>query len=243
MAVVRRRNPPSKSLDDRIREEDDNKPISSSISFLDILRILGGVALLNSALSYYITKDPVFWGQRPWWTQPTQVQQWINGPLRLTDAELAAYDGTDPTKPIYLALNGTIYDVTVGRSYYGPGGMYGFFSGKDASRAFITGCFDTDLTPDTRGIEEMYVPLDDEEADQKLSKGELKTRRERETRVAREKVRQGLEGWAKVFRGDTGKKYFKVGEVKREEGWLERLPKRELCEKAKGQRKKRKVQK
>ncbi|KAF4550665.1 Cytochrome P450-like protein 89 [Elsinoe fawcettii] len=242
MADVRQRKSASKSLNDRIKDEDDNKPLRSSISLLDILRILGGIALLNTALSYYITKDPFLWGQRPWWASPSKVQQWLNGPLLLTDAELAAYDGTDPNKPIYLALNGTIYDVTAGRNYYGPGGMYGFFSGKDASRAFITGCFDIDLTPDTRGIEEMYIPLDDEEADAGLSKGELKTRRERETRVAREKVRQGLEGWAKVFRGDTGKNYFKVGEVRREEGWLERLPKRELCEKAQGQRKKRKVQ-
>lgn len=116
--------------------------------------------------------------------------------------------------------------------------MYGFFSGKDASRAFITGCFDTDLTPDMRGIEEMYIPLEDE--NEEVSKGELKKRRERDVRVAKEKVRQGIEGWARVFKGETGKNYFEVGKVKREEGWLEKMPVRELCEKAKGQRKKRK---
>ncbi|PNS18260.1 Membrane steroid-binding protein 1 [Sphaceloma murrayae] len=240
MAEVRRRGPQEDSIRSKIQEEDDNKPLKHSVSFVDILRILGGLALLNTALSYYITGDSFLWGHRPWWVKPGRLQTWLSGPLHLTDAELAAYDGTDTTKPIYLALNGTIYDVTVGRNYYGPGGMYGFFSGKEATRAFITGCFDTDLTPDTRGIEEMYIPLDDEEADKALSKGELKTRRERETRLAKEKVRQGIEGWAKVFRGDTGKNYFVVGKVKREEGWLEKMPQRELCEKAKGQRKKRK---
>ncbi|KAF9326544.1 hypothetical protein BG006_010038 [Podila minutissima] len=33
-----------------------------------------------------------------------------------------------------------------------PGGGYGFFSGKDASRAYTTGCFQTHLTHDLRGL-------------------------------------------------------------------------------------------
>jgi hypothetical protein len=37
------------------------------------------------------------------------------GPIRLTDQQLEAYDGTDPDKPVYIALNGTIYDVSVSR--------------------------------------------------------------------------------------------------------------------------------
>lgn len=39
--------------------------------------------------------------------------------------------------------------------------MYGFFGGKDASRSFVTTCFDpvNDLIPDLEGVEEIYVPL------------------------------------------------------------------------------------
>ena len=33
-----------------------------------------------------------------------------------------------------------------------------------------------------------------------------------------------------MFRGETGRPYFWVGTIQREEGWLEKLPKRELCE-------------
>jgi len=45
-----------------------------------------------------------------------------------------------------------VYDVTAGRDYYGKGGSYEFFAGKDAGRAFATGCFDTHLTHDLRGL-------------------------------------------------------------------------------------------
>lgn len=164
-----------------------------------------------------------------------------DGGVHLTDAQLREFDGSDPSKPIYLALNGTIYDVTVGKKYYGPGGTYGFFSGRDASRAFITGCFQEDLVPDMRGVEEMFIPIDDPEEDAKLSSGEKKTRRERDIRLAKAQVKEGIEGWAKLFSGSTGRDYFKVGEVVREKDWLEKTPMRELCAAGKQKRKKRKA--
>lgn len=50
-----------------------------------------------------------------------------------TVTELALYDGTDPAKPIYLGMNGLVYDVTTGREYYQPGGTYHWLAGKDSS--------------------------------------------------------------------------------------------------------------
>jgi len=52
-----------------------------------------------------------------------------------TAEELKKYDGSNPTSPIYLACKGVVYDVTAGEGFYGPGGPYGVFSGRDASRA------------------------------------------------------------------------------------------------------------
>jgi predicted heme/steroid binding protein len=161
------------------------------------------------------------------------------GTISLTDDELSLYNGTDPALPIYVGLNGSIYDVSASAHTYGPGGSYSFFAGRDAARGFITGCFAEDLTPDLRGLEEMYIPLDDPN-EKPISKAQRKLRRERELRVARKQIEEGIAHWADVFRGDTGRPYFYVGDIKREKGWLEKLPRRELCAHAKEGRPKRK---
>ena len=127
---------------------------------------------------------------------------------------------------------------------YGLGGSYHFFSGRDATRAFVTGCFDEDLTPDIRGVEEMFVPEDldvepvgAEGEEGKKAKRDWKIRRERAWRLARVRVRESVKGWQQVFDGGKGGKYFRVGRVKREEGWEERLgEQRNLCKQARGQR-------
>ena len=55
--------------------------------------------------------------------------------MELTVAELRAYDGSEDGKPIYVAVKGIVYDVTSGKSFYGLGGAYSLFAGRDASRA------------------------------------------------------------------------------------------------------------
>ncbi|KAF2673669.1 cytochrome b5 [Microthyrium microscopicum] len=198
---------------------------------LDILRILLGLFVLSSAMSWFINGDSMLWGWKPWFTRIGPISTWLKGPIVLTDAELLAFDGSDINKPIYVGLNGSIYDVSSNRGTYGPGGSYSFFAGRDAARGFITGCFKDDLTPDMRGVEEMYIPID-QDTDPVLSKGQMKIRRDQERRAAKKRVKDGIDGWADLFSGGTGKPYFYVGYIKREEGWLEKLPKRELCESA-----------
>ena len=55
--------------------------------------------------------------------------------MAFTLEQLKQYDGSDPPKPIYVAVKGRVFDVTAGKSFYGPGGSYCMFAGKDASRA------------------------------------------------------------------------------------------------------------
>ena len=97
-----------------------------------------------------------------------------SGHTKLPDAELRQYDGTDTTKPIYLAINGTIFDVSVSPSFYGPGGHYHHFVGRDASRAWVTECWDSEeqLTWKMDGVEDMFMPKYLDEELEKASQGD-----------------------------------------------------------------------
>ncbi|GFP84791.1 membrane steroid-binding protein 1 [Phtheirospermum japonicum] len=71
----------------------------------------------------------------------------------VTAEELKQYDGSDPQKPLLMAIKGQIYDVTQSRMFYGPGGPYALFAGKDASRALAKMSFeDKDLNGDLTGL-------------------------------------------------------------------------------------------
>lgn len=52
-----------------------------------------------------------------------------------TVAELASYNGDDPAKPVYLAYEGQVYDVSAGRAeFYDPGQPYHYLCGQDATK-------------------------------------------------------------------------------------------------------------
>ena len=59
-----------------------------------------------------------------------------------TVEQLRQYDGSTGSPGLYIALLGVVYDVSKGAQYYGPGGGYSFFAGRDASRAYVTGKFE-----------------------------------------------------------------------------------------------------
>ncbi|XP_017769666.1 PREDICTED: membrane-associated progesterone receptor component 1 [Nicrophorus vespilloides] len=55
-----------------------------------------------------------------------------------TVEELKKYDGTQEDGRVLVAVNGSVYDMTKGKRFYGPGGPYAAFGGKDASRGLAT---------------------------------------------------------------------------------------------------------
>ncbi|KAH9023490.1 cytochrome b5-like heme/steroid binding domain-containing protein [Lactarius pseudohatsudake] len=64
-----------------------------------------------------------------------------------TPHTLTKFDGKDGGR-ILLGIAGTVFDVTAGRGFYGPDGMYGNFAGRDASRGMAKQSFDVEmLTP------------------------------------------------------------------------------------------------
>ncbi|XP_047989737.1 membrane-associated progesterone receptor component 1-like [Leguminivora glycinivorella] len=88
---------------------------------------------------------------------PVTVQRLPKMRKDLTVQELRKYNGTQPDGRVLLAVNGVIFDVTRGKSFYGPGGPYAAFAGTDATRGLATGTvagsdkdYDdvSDLTPD-----------------------------------------------------------------------------------------------
>jgi len=58
----------------------------------------------------------------------------------MTLAELRKYDGlsSESEERICVAVNGKVFDVTKGKRFYGPGGPYSGFAGRDASRGLAT---------------------------------------------------------------------------------------------------------
>ncbi|XP_073020208.1 membrane steroid-binding protein 2-like [Primulina eburnea] len=71
----------------------------------------------------------------------------------ITEDELKQYDGSDSQKPLLMAIKSQIYDVSQSRMFYGPGGPYALFAGKDASRALAKMSFDEkDLNGDLTGL-------------------------------------------------------------------------------------------
>lgn len=61
--------------------------------------------------------------------------------------ELNQYTGQETAKPILLGLNGKVYDVTSGSSFYGPGSSYNVFAGRDSTKGLATGSLDASSLP------------------------------------------------------------------------------------------------
>ncbi|EDW03192.1 membrane-associated progesterone receptor component 1 [Drosophila grimshawi] len=55
-----------------------------------------------------------------------------------TIKELREFDGNQPDGRVLVGVNGNVYDVTKGKRFYGPGGPYATFAGRDASRNLAT---------------------------------------------------------------------------------------------------------
>lgn len=77
-------------------------------------------------------------------------------PRNFTAAQLRYFDGTKDAKtgdlkPVYLSLNGTVFDVSEGRDFYGAGGPYELFAGRECGVALAKMSFDTKYLNDLEG--------------------------------------------------------------------------------------------
>ncbi|SCZ98629.1 BZ3500_MvSof-1268-A1-R1_Chr3-1g05511 [Microbotryum saponariae] len=130
-------------------------------------------SLITLVLSVLLSKSltsTYSWGYKGKWIEPSHyLDTWhsftksapaIPKERLFTEAELSKHTGKDPKYPTYIAIDGDgkspVYDVSSSKAY-SPGGSYDFFAGIDAARAYVTGCFDTHLTHDLRGLTEKQL--------------------------------------------------------------------------------------
>ncbi|KAF5092469.1 hypothetical protein D0Z03_002845 [Geotrichum reessii] len=108
--------------------------------------VLIGLIILSIARRLFFSKDT----RREEYIK--KLQQGNKKPALFKDFTptiLAKFNG-EGKKPVLLAVKGDVFDVTSGKSFYGPGGPYSNFAGRDASRGLAKNSFD----------EEMLTPID-----------------------------------------------------------------------------------
>ena len=87
-----------------------------------------GVLLLITVIGWYTEHIMVAPTQNPESSTSSTL-------MRLTLIELSHFDGSSTTLPIYIGLDGFIYDVSAGKTFYAPGAVYHYLAGSDASRS------------------------------------------------------------------------------------------------------------
>ncbi|KAH9017989.1 cytochrome b5 [Lactarius pseudohatsudake] len=98
-------------------------------------------------------------GEYGWGVETAQLRKlWPTQQRLFSESLLARFDGTIEGIPIYIAIDGDVFDVSSNRRVYGPGGLLRAHvrapAGVDAARAFGTGCFKDHRTHDLRGLSE-----------------------------------------------------------------------------------------
>mmetsp|Transcript_10770 Transcript_10770/g.19470 ORF Transcript_10770/g.19470 Transcript_10770/m.19470 type:complete len:128 (+) Transcript_10770:337-720(+) len=83
--------------------------------------------------------------------------------------ELAAFTGDPPGTPVYVAVRDvssvetTVFDVSSAANFYGPGGPYHLFAGKNASHGLATGSLldeDVEKSTDDLGPSEIQALME-----------------------------------------------------------------------------------
>ncbi|KAH8303745.1 hypothetical protein KR018_011930, partial [Drosophila ironensis] len=121
---------------DSMRNKDDESFVRNLLS--EILSSPMNVALLAIIcfLVYKIVRDRT---EVPSATFPKDTEAQLPKLRRdFTVKELRQFDGNQSDGRVLIAVNGNIYDVSKGKRFYGPGGPYATFAGRDASRNLAT---------------------------------------------------------------------------------------------------------
>ena len=91
--------------------------------------------LFGAYAAYIITNEPTRDGTHA----PVNDEDDETEPPRdFTPQQLKEFNGKDEDTPLYVCVKGDVFDVSEARSFYGPGGGYALFAGRDASKCLAT---------------------------------------------------------------------------------------------------------
>lgn len=112
-----------------------------------IIIILVILFFAKSIFSEFINND-----KNPLDSVTDQISTVVEG--KFTPKSLVKYNGQDSPK-IFISVKNRVFDVTQGGAFYGPGGPYENFAGRDASRGLAKNSFDPEVLTDIND------PIDD----------------------------------------------------------------------------------
>ncbi|KAJ2594946.1 Dihydrodipicolinate synthase [Coemansia sp. RSA 1721] len=151
---------------DHHEQQQQPPPADTAQSFLRVFEPLSrtlenpvALGFLGLAAFFIIRSIIVSYSKGPERFSMKSVQQAsVPAQRDFTPRELAAFDGKDEGTALYIAVKGVVYDVSKSRGFYGPGGAYANFSGRDASRGLAVSSFGTEVLKD---LDEPVDTLDD----------------------------------------------------------------------------------
>ncbi|GAA5976092.1 hypothetical protein JCM11641_003279 [Rhodosporidiobolus odoratus] len=145
-------------------------PLNSSLLlllFLCIYRLIPSPAIAPQPWEVPTTHQA---GEYNWRPSPTEgVGRKCEVWKQYTPTELAEFDGIKGDGTVLLAVRRKVYDVTAGKGFYGPGGPYASFAGRDASRGLANQSFESDMlyrlgqidSEGNEGIDSLVEGMDD----------------------------------------------------------------------------------
>ncbi|KAK1217350.1 hypothetical protein PQX77_019985 [Marasmius sp. AFHP31] len=136
---------------EEVGPEEKDPTAQEEVGLLGLLKFLLIVIVCITLAGKFITGSYLWEYDGKWVRLRTYFPE--PGQRLFSERMLSEFDGRVPGRPIYLAIDGDVYDVSKGKAYQ-PGGSYHIMAGVDAARAFGTGCFKTHRTHDLRGLSE-----------------------------------------------------------------------------------------
>ncbi|KAI5981014.1 cytochrome b5 [Pisolithus albus] len=118
------------------RDEKLSRGEPEEVGLLGLLKFIVYLLLIIVLAGKFFTGSFLWEYDGKWVRLQTYLPE-NNGRL-FSESYPATFDGRDENKPLYIAIDGDVYDVSSNRRTYGPGGPYRHMAGVDAAQYAIS---------------------------------------------------------------------------------------------------------